>query len=310
MLPVILSVSKDLGDYLRLAETLLDKMAETLAAAPSLVTRLRAEVRNWKFRRVNVGGFGLDREAPRFFLTSGSALLRHALAEAWKRFLRPAHFNGAIFFLDDLHHLPGPATEGIALILRDQFQAFGIEGLNYSVCFSARADYFSAIRSFAEPAVRFYHKFYLAPFTTDETTEYVKAVFEVHSEKSLHLSRWLQEKAHGHPYFLAFISRQLWASAQGSLPESPERFWPGIFEQLEREKFRSDLAQVSEKDIELLRTLARARGDEFIPRQFISRFQYEYFSRLTEKGLLNRTGRGRYKLYHPLFRLFLREGKP
>ena len=33
------------------------------------------------------------------------------------------------------------------------------------------------------------------------------------------------------------------------------------------------------------------------------------FGRLTEKGLLIRTGRGRYKLYHPLFREFLRQTK-
>jgi predicted transcriptional regulator of viral defense system len=37
--------------------------------------------------------------------------------------------------------------------------------------------------------------------------------------------------------------------------------------------------------------------------------QYErkYFSRLTEKALLLRVGRGHYKLYHPLFREFLRQ---
>ena len=30
----------------------------------------------------------------------------------------------------------------LALTIRDQFQSFGIDGLNYSVCFSARPDYF------------------------------------------------------------------------------------------------------------------------------------------------------------------------
>jgi hypothetical protein len=40
---------------------------------------------------------------------------------------------------------------------------------------------------------------------------------------------------------------------------------------------------------------------------YFVRFQTEYFARLAEKGLLIRTGRGRYKLYHPLFREFLRQ---
>lgn len=154
LLPVIFSISKDLGDYHRLAESLLDKLTETLATSNSTSTRIRNEVQNWKLKRINVAGFGLDRETKNF-LSSGSALLRHSLADAWRRFLEPAHFRGAIFFLDDLHNLRD--TADIALALRDQFQSFGIDGLNYSVCFSARSDYFSGIRSFAEPAVRFYN---------------------------------------------------------------------------------------------------------------------------------------------------------
>jgi hypothetical protein len=180
--------------------------------------------------------------------------------------------------------------------------------MNYSVCFSARSDYFSAIRSFAEPAVRFYTKFYLEPFSAEETTEYAEAAFRTH-EKLHGLSRWLYEKTLGHPYFLAFICRELLACTQGSVPESPEHLWPHVFQQLERNKFRLDLAQVPERELELLRTLAGAQRDEINPRHFIPAFQYAHFGRLTEKGLLIRTGRGRYKLYHPLFREFLRQTK-
>jgi len=306
ILPLLVPVSKDLGDYRRFAESLLDTLAETLATTSSLTTRLRTEVWNWKLKRVSMGGFTLDREAQEFFLSSGSSLLRHALGEAWKRFLLPAHINGAIFFLDDLHNLASPTADDVALALRDQFQWLGVQGMNYSVCFSARSDYFSAIRSFAEPAVRFYNKLYLAPFSQEETTQYVQTAFRASSEKTYRLSRWLYEKTLGHPYFLAFICRELLGCAHGSLPQTPERLWPDIFQRLERAKFRSDLAQVPEKELELLHALAGARGDESNPRHFIPAFQYAQFSRLTEKGLLIRTGRGRYKFYHPLFRLFLK----
>jgi hypothetical protein len=80
--------------------------------------------------------------------------------------------------------------------------------------------------------------------------------------------------------------------------------------QPEREKFRSDLEQLSEKDSELLRAFARADGDEFGPAQIGQHFDRVYFRRLTDKGLLIRTGRGRYKVYHPLFKLFLQGLKP
>ena len=158
--------------------------------------------------------------------------------------------------------------------------------MNYSVCFSARTDYFSGIRSFAEPAVRFYDKFYLDPFTLEETDEYVQAVFGSHPDKGHELGAWLYEKTLGHPYFLAFISRQLLSLAPGALPESPAELWPEIFRQLEREKFRSDLAQLSEKDSELLREFARGDGEEFGPSQVGRQFDRVYFRRLADKGLL------------------------
>jgi hypothetical protein len=307
LLPVTLPISKDLGDYHRLAESLLDKLTETLATSDSFSTRIRNEVQNWKLKRINFAGFSLDRETKNF-LSSGSALLRHSLAEAWKRFLEPAHFRGAIFLLDDLHNLQN--TADIALALRDQFQSFGIEGFNYSVCFSARSDYFSGIRSFAEPAVRFYNKLYLAPFTPDETLKYVEAFFSATYQKLSELRNWLFEKTLGHPFFLAFISRQLLARTQGSRLDDSTQYWPEIFHELEREKFSSDLAHLSEKENDLLLAVAACHDLEFSPVQFVDRSHYEYFSRLTERGLLIRTRRGRYKLYHPLFRAFLNRTQP
>lgn len=95
--------------------------------------------------------------------------------------------------------------------------------------------------------------------------------------------------------------------AKGNHP--PNQLWPEIFIRLEREKFQADLAQLSEKDIALLRALAAAGEHEFAPAPFARNFQYEYFRRLTERGLLIREGRGRYKLYHPLFRAFLQQAK-
>ena len=102
MLPVFIPASKGIHDYLRFAESLLDKFTDALLAVPKMQARLRAELRNWRFKRVNLGGFGLERESPRLFLSSGSSFLRDTLKEAWDHFLRPARFKGPIFFLDDL----------------------------------------------------------------------------------------------------------------------------------------------------------------------------------------------------------------
>ena len=306
ILPVLVPLSKDYGDYRRFAESLLDTFTRVLETSDSPTTQFRNELQKWKLSRLSIGGVSLDRQGPEFFLTSGTAILKHALHDAWTQFVRPAQIKGMIFFLDHLHNFADPRAQGIALVLRNQFQEFAIHGVNYSLCFSARSDYFSNIRSFAEPAVRFYDKVYLSSFTLPETREYTAAVFE-DSPRIHHLSQWLYAKTFGHPYFLAFISRQLLALAHGFLVD-PEPLWPAIFKRLEHEKFRSDLAQVTEREVQLLRDVAKAGNEEVCPRQMSNQYERKYFSRLTEKALLLRVGRGRYKLYHPLFRLFLQEG--
>src|SRR5207244_12019697 len=110
-----------------------------------------------------------------------------------------------------------------------------------------------------------------------------------------------------HPSLRDVTSRQLLAHAPGSTAQSPARHWPEIFGQLEKEKFSSDLGQVSDREKELLRAIAKSTDDEFAPGQFVKQPEYVYFRRLTEKGLLVRTVRGRYKLYHPLLLEFLRQ---
>jgi len=308
MLPVLFSVSKEPTDYRGFAESLLDTFSGALACSPSATVRLHRELQNWKLSRLSVGAFSVDRKAPHLFLSSGSAILKHALRDAWTRFVQPAQFRGVIFFLDDLHNLASPSVDAVALALRDQFQSFAVDGINCSVCFSAPLNYFSDIRSFAEPAVRFYDKVHLEPFTPTETVEYVQAVFGPARAGITDFSEWLHAKTHGHPYFMAFICRQLSGLGHGSLTlNNTVEHWPAIFARLEREKFRSDLAQVAEKEIQLLRAMAQSEDEQIGPKELASRYDRVYFSRLTERGLLTRTGRGRYKLYHPLFREFLRQ---
>jgi hypothetical protein len=159
----------------------------------------------------------------------------------------------------------------------------------------------------AEPAVRFYDKVYLGPFSLAETVEYVGAIFE-RAANHAEFAQWLHSKTGGHPYFMAFICRQLARLTGEDGKLEPARHWEEIFGRLEKEKFSTDLAQVTDREVQLLRSLARSEDHEVGIKQF-SEYERVYFSRLTDKGLLTRTGRGQYRLYHPLFREFLQQIK-
>lgn len=305
ILPVFISASSDVRDYLRLTENMLDKFTDALLAVPTMQARLRAELRNWRFKSVDLGGVSLERESPRMFLSSGTSLLRHKLKEAWNHFLPHAQLRGAIFFLDDLQNISSISRADLALTIRDQFQCLGIENMNYSICFSAKPDYFAEAKGLADPAVRFYTKFYLEPFTLEETLDYARSVFEF-VDISAKLAAWLQDKTVGHPYFLAFICKYLVTTASLQ-PDKLEFIWPAIFDQLGREKFRSDVSQLSAREFEFIHKFANLSENELASEHYTSKFRREYFTRLVEKSLLIRTGRGRYKLYHDLFREFLRQ---
>ena len=308
MLPVFLSVVRDIRDYMRLAEVLLDKFAEALLAVPNMQARLRGKLSDWRFKRVNFGS-GLKGESSRLFLSSGSSLLRHMLTEARDHFLLPAGLKGAIFFLDDLQNISSISKEDLALMIRDQFQWFGIEGMNYSVCVSAKPDYFSGTKGLADPAVRFYTKFYLEPFTFEETLEYARSVFGLPHDISQKVAAWLHEKTLGHLYFLACICEYLMATEKQIEAHKLETSWPAILDQLGREKFLADLSQLSAKELDLIHEFGRLGEGEVSAKHFSGKFQREYFARLVEKALLIRTGRGRYKLYHPLFGEFLQQAQ-
>src|SRR6266550_2899220 len=98
MLPVFFSVSTELSDYKCFAESLLDTFTRTLETSDSLTTQFRNELQKWKLSRLSIGGVSLDRQGPEFFLTSGTAILKHALHDAWRQFVRPAQITGVIFF--------------------------------------------------------------------------------------------------------------------------------------------------------------------------------------------------------------------
>ena len=59
------------------------------------------------------------------------------LKQAWDHFFRHAQLNGAIFFLDDLQNI-SISKSYLALMIGDQFQFFGIEGMNYRFLKSVR----------------------------------------------------------------------------------------------------------------------------------------------------------------------------
>ena len=88
------------------------------------------------------------------------------------------------------------------------------------------------------------------------------------------------------------------------------RLYPTIAGYLSREKFNDDIAQASEMEIKVLGEMASINTQIISPNQLSIKNVRKCLKVLTEKkGLVIKTKRGEYSLYHPLFKEYLRNIK-
>lgn len=308
ILSIVFPVSKDLIDYSIFAQALLDKFRSEIISTSKISDKVRVELKRWRLQKIGISGISLERTHPSYFLSSGTSLLRHNLEEIWNKFLAPAKIKSVVFFLDDLHNITKDKSQ-IALILRDLFQSLVVSGFNYSICFTAHSGYFGSIRELAEPATRFYQKIYLKRFTIQETKDLFKKIKEI---SKITISNAIIEQIHllslGHPYFLCFIANSLITLAgEGSIEDASKfkQLWPVIFERMGESKFSEDFAHVTNGEKKFLLSIAKEKGNELSPTD-VKKYPRVYFTRLTEKNLLQRLNRGKYSLYHPLFKEYLK----
>lgn len=307
ILTLVFPVSKDLVDYSIFAQALLDRFHSEIVSTSKISNRIRVELKRWHLEKIGFSGISLERKHPSYFLSSGSALLRHNLEEIWRKFLAPAKIKAVVFFLDDLHNITRDKSQ-IALILRDLFQSLVVSGFNYSICFSAHSGYFGAIRELAEPATRFYQKIYLKEFSINETKELFKKVRET---SNITVETSVVEQIHrlslGHPYFLCFIINSLMTMIREGVIDSLgfKQLWPAIFDRMGESKFSEDFSHITNGERKFLLSIAGEEVNELSPTD-VKKHPRVYFSRLTEKNLLRRIDRGKYKLYHPLFKEYLK----
>ena len=79
--------------------------------------------------------------------------------------------------------------------------------------------------------------------------------------------------------------------------------WPHIEDLLAKTLFKQKFQSASEKERELLVKIAKSRASDVSPKNFHA--PNILFTRLEQKELLMHQDRGKYTLFHPLFREYL-----
>ena len=112
----------------------------------------------------------------------------------------------------------------------------------------------------------------------------------------------IYNKSLGHPYFVMFFAHDLFEHREEGIIDLKlyDSVYDKIFEHLSASRFIREFAIASDKEKETLIELADK--EEVIPEVKNVRV---LLKRLVSKKLVVKTGRGRYKLYHPLFKEYL-----
>lgn len=293
-------ICENLDNFFR---TFLNQLKEEYTASASIKDRLKLEIEKWT-PTIKIPIADITRKDLTTYFAKD-------LENLWKKHLQVAKLDVAFLFLDDIHHFL-PKQPGAYETLRNIFQSLAMKGCKYSLIITGPKILFTYVADMAEPFVRFFHPFYLNSFNLDDTRE---AIMRPLKSTRLDLNireeviRRVHERTGGHPYFVIYTMRELLNNLGDKKQikiDDFEETWPKIISSLEKTKFGPDFEIASEEEKKGLRKIAKMRQDTVTP-SMAGIKDRKILSRLENKGLLIKVDRGKYKIYHPLFKEYIKK---
>ncbi|MHB8545999.1 MAG: ATP-binding protein [Nitrosotalea sp.] len=286
----------------------LRNVRSTMAATEGIRTKIMEEIKKWDIE-LNTGVISAKREKD-----NSSPDFLESLENLWKKHLEPQGTEIAFVFLDDLHYFPIKSDDSSYLNLRTTFQELVHRGCNYSLVVTAPTGLLTAIAESAEPMIRFFTQFNLAPFTLAEAKEGIRKRLAA-TQQGIAIDddvvESIVEKTQGHPYFVMFVMFELLSKIEKVKNVNLkllEQNWPKIRASLFRTVFEQKFKNAAPKERELLVKISKT-GSEVVSASDFPKFKgaNTLFSRLEESELLLRKERGEYSIFHPLFSEYLQD---
>jgi Cdc6-like AAA superfamily ATPase len=287
--------------------TFLTQLKMNYEVSTGLKAKLLTELSNWKIK-FSIPLVSIEREKER-----KKPSLVDSLEELWKKHLAPSEVDICFLFLDDIHYFLQADQSDAYFTIRNTFQELARRECNFSLVMTGPKMLFKEIIDLAEPFTRFFHPFYLEPFTFEGTREAINkriSATKLELQFSEDVISTIYEKSKGHPYFVMFIVYELVNLLGTKKRVSQKEFaecWPRVISILEKNVFVTRLGEVSEKEKEVLIRISLIGESLVSPSMIKIRGITEFLSRLERKGFLLKKQRGLYELFHPLFKEYLRK---
>jgi hypothetical protein len=270
----------------------------TVTVTEGIRAKIMEEISKWEVG-LNAGFVSAKREKRNF-----SPDFLEALENLWKNHLKRKGTEIAFIFLDDLHYFPIKSDNSSYLNLRTMFHELVHRGCNYSLVVTAPTALLTEIAESAEPMIRFFTQFNLAPFTLPEAKEAIRKRFASTKQGILvedDVVESIVAKTLGHPYLVMFVMFELLSKLESIKNVNSKLFeqnWPKVRASLFKTVFEQKFKNSSPKEKELMIAISKI-GSEIVSASDFPKFKGAnmLFSRLEENEILIRKERGQYSLF-------------
>jgi hypothetical protein len=291
-------------------ETIFREYKSTVSLPDQVTEFIKNELdvlENWKITRLSLNPEIERKEKP---LVKGIQF-KDTLIRFWNQ-LHSSGIDLIVIMLDDIHYtLSIHDTGDILFDLRTYMQGLSAAGTQYMFIITGPSSLYPVIRDKAEPFTRLFERFELDYFNVNGTRQLIYRPLEVEGI-DFRMDHEVLDKIHsisgGHPYFITLIMQELLNyTNSGNLTLTEfQKFCPTLLDRMGRVKFNEDYERASETEKQLLLKMATLESDYVTPSMIAGSSSTRLMERLVKKGLLIKVMRGKYRLYNPLFREYLK----
>ena len=230
----------------------------------------------------------------------------------WNTYLKKSDVDIALICLDDVQYFLTADLSDAYLTLRNVFQELARRGCNYSLILTSSTSFWEILAEIAEPFRRFFKPLHLSTFDRKDLVELIEVRFKHYNLKLTIDDDVIDEIfsiSLGHPYFIVYIMSEIMNRIGNNEVITRKLYDQTIsdaIDALEREILQSRYNLASIKEKEVLRKIA-VFDDILISPKDIKGIAgvNTHLSRLNQKGLITKKARGKYELFHPLFKNYL-----
>jgi hypothetical protein len=219
-----------------------------------------------------------------------------------------------IIMLDNVESIMG--TKGALFSLRNIFQKLqSMGGVKCMLVIAGRETLFRDLHSVSEPVARFFWGVHLKPFTMDETRD---AITKPLIGMGVTFAEDVVEKVHtvsgGHPFFIQVYAYVLFKQRTGNIVTMKDYDVSSkeVMKYLGFRLFESMYMLLSENEKTIVKAISNTDYVKLSNQQIARLVKVKsinmYLKNLSENipNILVREGRGEYRLFHPLFKEYLK----